>query len=551
MHKGWLFLIASCLAMVACASPSSPAAAPSGAAPAAAPAGPKLGGRLTLDIAFDPTNWDTTTTNRRQSYYTAHSMSRLLQFKSGPDVKFADLTLAPEVAEKWEISPDAKSFKFTLRKGVKWQNLPPVNGRELTSADVKFTMEYVGRIGEVAGKSLQPSNETWTVAGLSSVDTPDPYTAVVNFKEPFAPYLSYTSSVFLSLLPREIYDRDGKFDSTRVGSGPYILDSQGTQAGSRVVWKKNPTYWEPGKPYLDEIVQLVLPDEGTARAAFRTKQLDMLTERISVSAADEIKKGNPEAVMFPFNRPGPYYVWISQKPGQIFANDKLRKAFSLATDREAMITGFANGQGEMALAGALPDTFTPAETKGLLKYDPEQAKRLLAEAGYPNGLSVDLIFPGAAYGDTYVSLLQLLQAQVKKVGFTVNLKSMGSAELLGISRTGDFALAGGGTVGLFGDADSNLFGSWHPASGNNVTKVNDPVLTALVEAQRREADPVKRKELIRQTVRMINENVNGYITFFREPTAYFWHPYVKGQYPNFTNAGTSYTPYITETWIDK
>src|SRR5581483_9068816 len=99
-------------------------------------------GRINIRLSGDFSSFDTTTGAGRDPYIARHARDRLVDYKTGPDLKWADAVMIPELAERWEVSPDAKTFTFSLRKGVKWHNLPPVNGRELTSADVKANVEY-------------------------------------------------------------------------------------------------------------------------------------------------------------------------------------------------------------------------------------------------------------------------------------------------------------------------------------------------------------------------------------------------------------------------
>ena len=102
--------------------------------------------------------------------------------KLGPSVDFNDVQLVPLLAEKWEISPDAKTYTFQLRKGVKFQNLPPVNGREFTSDDVKFSYEYSSRTGQFKESKLPPGKFVQYFEGLEKIETPDANTAVLHLK---------------------------------------------------------------------------------------------------------------------------------------------------------------------------------------------------------------------------------------------------------------------------------------------------------------------------------------------------------------------------------
>src|SRR5262249_42392186 len=145
----------------------------------------------------------------------------------------------------------------------------------------------------------------------------------------------------------------------------------------------------------------------------------------------------------------------------------------------------------------------------ILKYDPQQAKQLLAEAGFGGGLSAEFLYPGKSYGEGYITLMELMQAQWAKVGINVSFKSMESGEFNDIRRQGTYQMGAGGTIGVFGDVDSYLFGAFHSSSANAVHHAKDPKLDQMIEAQRVEPDAAKRKLLIRDVVKYINENVMG------------------------------------------
>jgi len=161
------------LLVIACG----PANAPGGGSTAPGDS-PKYGGTLNHRETTDPVNWDVSyNTNPPNEDGVALSHNSLIGFKMGPDVDYTELVLQPEIAERWEVSPDAKVYTFQLRKGVKFQNVPPVNGRELTSADVKWTFEYRTRKGEVADKKLPPGLVDYMYEGMELIETPDRYPA--------------------------------------------------------------------------------------------------------------------------------------------------------------------------------------------------------------------------------------------------------------------------------------------------------------------------------------------------------------------------------------
>src|SRR5205823_13604439 len=147
----WPLILTAAVLTLACAAPTPGAPASSSAD------GPKYGGVLKERITTDPFDWDLSYVGK--SIPNGDGMSfaynSLLGYKYGPDVAFNDLSLRPELAESWQVSPDAETFTFNLKKGVRFAELAPVNGRELTSADVKFSYEYWSRTGDY--KALPPA----------------------------------------------------------------------------------------------------------------------------------------------------------------------------------------------------------------------------------------------------------------------------------------------------------------------------------------------------------------------------------------------------------
>lgn len=549
-------LVAGALFSAACGSQ-----VPGTAGPAAGTGGgadqPQAGGRLTRWITADPTGWDPSIqqVSSVSDRWLVHSYERLLGFNVDPSLDFADMRLQPELAESWEVSPDARTFTFHLRKGVKWQNLPPVNGREFTSADVKFSYEYQTRTGEFKGKNLKPATFDWWFEGIEGIDTPDKYTAVVKFNKPFVPFITYTAVDKNVMHAREVYDKNGDFlklDSL-VGTGPFIFDFPGSQAGSRWAMKKNPDYWQPGKPYLDEVVGLVIPDASTAFAAFKTKQLDMLGGsgdssgyELTPNDLQSIRGNNPDAVVVKQQNINTdnIYMFLFGPP---FDNVKVRQAVALAIDRDEWIKVIGNGEGEWALAGGLPDTFTDAERRQILKYDPEQAKRLLAEAGYAGGGPKIEFLGSVAYGEIYRTKAQLLQAQLKRVGIDMSIQIMDHADYLKRTRTGgkfDITFRG---KALFVDIDSYAYAVFHPkGSTEGGGGPDDPFMTPLLEKQRQEADPAKRKEIMRQVVKYANEQAYR-LGLIYVPTYNVYAPRVKG-YPSHLQANAQA---FLNTWIAK
>lgn len=507
---------------------------------------PKSGGQLNLATVDDPGSggsFDPANKRTGGTFLLAMTNNSLLGFKTGSDVKFTDTTIQPELADSWE-APDAATYTFHLHPNVQFANVPPVNGRQMTSADVKWSYEYLSRTG--ASKGLPPSGAASLFTGLEAVETPDPATVVVRFKDPFAPFLTYAATNFLPIVAHEIFDQDGNLSKRLAGTGPFQLDTAASQAGKRWVWKKNPTYFQSasGRPYLDQINWLVLADVATQEAALETKQVDLLTYfGLNLDAAGRVKKANPNIVAYEYLDPRAPYVYMNVSKPPL--NDvRIRQAIALSLDRDAFVKTFSQGKGDWALAACLPGVFTDPETRQILKYDPTRAKQLVSAAG--SGSGVDIQFMYTSYSSTYSTLLQLFQAQLKPAGIDVALQQVESGVDSERRRTGDYQLAvTPGPPGLTPDMDSILYPLFYPRDPGNRGLVDDPELTPLLVAERREADLAKRKDLIRQAVRRIND-VPWAVALYYDAGYELWQPYLKNYAPNL-----ALDQWVNDCWLDK
>ena len=508
---------------------------------------PKTGGQFTAGVILDPFDFDPTGKPLQNGFMDELAYNGLLSPKLGADVKPIDLILQPGLAQKWE-SPDGQTYTFHLQPGVKFHDLPPVNGRLVAADDVKWSMEYQSRTGRFSKQSspkLPPSLNDSYYFGLDRIDTPDPATVVMHFSKPFVPFLNYMAEERNGILAHEVFEQDGNFTNRLVGTGPWQLDAAASQHGSHWVMKKNPNYFRKGQPYIDQVNYLILPDEATNVAAFRSKQTDLLDSRyITPETFDQIKKENPDAVPYEYiGNDGKLLFENVTKPP---LNDiRIRQAIDLCIDRDAFIKTFSAGKGQWALAGATPDLFTQDEVKKMLKHDPEQAKQLVSQAGYPNGVDLQFHYPGTSRGQTYVNQVQLIQAQLKQGNINVTLKSEDEAAFSANQRSGDFELDFE-QKGVVGDIDAYVTYNWSGTSFGNFGKVNDPQLEALLDAQRQEIDPAKRKQILRQIATMIHDKAY-YVAFFYGINDYFWQPYLKNYAPNVIHTG----PTIQESWIAK
>ena len=515
---------------------------------------PKLGGEFHQPATADIYDLDVTYEGQTGPNGAATlAVESLLGFKYGPGVDPYTTDLVPRLAEKWE-TPDATNFTFHLRKGVNFAAVPPVPARELTSADWKFSLEYESRPNANQQFAKMPQAfYNWLLFGIDRVDAPDPYTVVVRFKEPYAPFLNYAAGNRLQALPHEIFDQYGNYQNHISGSGPFQLDETASQKGTRWVFKKNPGYWDAGKPYFDQITKLTITDNQTAFSAFQVGQLDTLLggQALSTKDVQVVQAANPTAVVQSNVALNPYHMYLNMKRPPT-DNVQVRRALSLALDRNEFIQTFTNGQGLWAVPGAFPDTFSQDEIKKMtyLKYDPQQAKQLLSAAGFANGIDLEFLF-NKAYGATQQAIAELVQAQWAKAGVRMKLTVMADYnEYLKRTREGsgeDYQVTIRGKS-LETDIDSYLYAIYDPNGGvEGGVAAFDPTLTPLVEGQRKEPDAAKRHELEREACAYIADQC-WHLAVFRDVSYTVSHPNVKGLQIIWSAASSDWAK---NTWVER
>lgn len=228
-------------------------------------------------------------------------------------------------------------------------------------------------------------------------------------------------------------------------------------------------------------------------------------------------------------------------------NFKVRKAISLALDRDEAIKVMEGGRGGWALAGSnvFGELHTQEEIKSFVKYDPAEAKRLLAEAGYPNGVHIgEVTFSNADQSTTKGA--ELVQAQLKKAGIELTLKPVTSNKHATLRRSKTFDVLYLSEAQR-SDIDSSLHLMVHPAGSFNYASIDDPKINSLLAAQRKEVNPEKRREILRELLRYANESAT-LIPVWRRTTYVFMQPYVKGFYhqADYRTIGS-----VWSTWLAK
>ena len=512
--------------------------------------GPKRGGTLTVR-GWEPPLFDPMlTTAYRVQIPLTFTHSRLVKHKAGPSVVPGTFAIEPDLAETWTQSNET-TYVFKLRRGVRWHNKPPVNGRELTADDVKYSVE---RFLTVAGN---PS--AYMLRAVERVEAVDRYTVKFTLKEPFAWFLDMLANpISMAIVARECVEKFGDLKRVEsvVGTGPWMLEGHRPNVG--VTFVRHPNYFVPGLPYIDRVEMLVDEDNASRLAAFLTGRYDLGTEFPGtinrtdwVQIKDTLKRRRPalKTAEFVSN----VETHISMRTDRPPFNDvRVRQALSLAIDRKGILDAVAEGVGTFnpAFPAALADWAVPVEQLGegarYFKADPGAARRLLAAAGYPNGFPASLCF--TTYGSTtLVDTAQLILRYLKEIGVDAKLDQKEYGAFIASCYFGKFDSLTYGPQTPFLDPDNFLVGMHYPNEQKNQSHVNDPVLTDLLVRQRRTFEPAKRRELLAEIQRYLAKQ-QYYIQLASPTYIAVWDGALKNYGPNL---GYDYGGRLMAAWLDR
>ncbi|MDJ0621540.1 MAG: ABC transporter substrate-binding protein [Desulfocapsaceae bacterium] len=327
--------------------------------------------------------------------YMSNFFDGLLQRKS-PDGK-----LAPALATGWE-RVDGVTWKFTLREGVKFHN-----GNAFDSADVKFT--FTRMKDPKFSKLLNIANS------IEAIETPDAYTVIFKTKKP-VPWFANTMHQNFIVDKESSENRDsGDYNTRPIGTGAYTFVEW--VKGSYIRMQANPDYWE-GEPKYKTVDIRPITEESTRFAALAGKQVDIVNG-VPVTLYDKIQN-MPHIELISQAARRAIYMDITNKPGTPFEDIRVRQAIAHAINEEQIIEKVMRGQA--TLAHQVPDVPTIGydETLKRLDYNPEKAKQLLKDAGYPDGFEITIAGPN----DRYINDEKICEAVAKylaKIGLKVNL----------------------------------------------------------------------------------------------------------------------------------
>jgi peptide/nickel transport system substrate-binding protein len=441
---------------------------------------PRRGGTLTF-----ATNASTATEklDPQQANGPSKYMRNLAVFDTLVAVTADGWKVQPRLAESWEPSADLMSWRFILRKGVTFHD-----GRPLEAKDVVWTFRRV--LDENVGSgAFARFSRTMTPEGITA---PDASTVMITLTSPdsLLPYAFAT--------PDTVIVKDGQqtFDvSTSIGTGPYTLVSW--TPGQSLEMQRNPNYWDGDLPYLDALRRVDAPDEATASQGVLSGNFDV-AEAVSYAAGDQLGRSPNAQLIRLRNITSLVAVMDTTQPP--FTDNRVRQAFKLAVDREAVLNTVFAGFGEVTsdLMMAPSDPYYPDDLDQVT-YDPDQARSLLAAAGFPGGVDVDLW----AYG-TYTPLAVAYAQTAKAAGIRANVQQGNPDDYFDVIYLREKFYASDWQQFFPGDLLWYCFGSGSVA---NESKLNFPAIDELYNKALRTTDTAEQQTFIKEGLALAAQNM--------------------------------------------
>jgi peptide/nickel transport system substrate-binding protein len=399
------------------------------------------------------------------------------------------MELIPELAQSWERSPDGLVYTFKIRPGIKWQNLPPLNGRAFVAEDARFALDRYSKEGVHQSYYVN-------VASMQAVDNA---TLKVTMKRPVADFLNPLGSNKQTIFPRELVD-SGAIVRDVIGTGPMIMRE--ASAGQRVLFDKNPDYFQ-ADVLLDGFEFRVMPDASARVAALRAGQVEYAYSPVSSqSELNNLLDTNPNMQVYMVPLTYVTFTFALNLNNPKYKDERVRRALSLALDRPQLVQIVNEGLGKSI--NIIPWTYVLDEEPTIesgdlgkwMKYDPNEAKALLSAAGAEN-LEVNQSY--YAYSGANDRLVEVVVPMLEAIGINVGGGKVDYTEFNSkwvTRQLADATLSGWGTSGY--DADNWFYGQIHSTSQGNRWLIDDPQLDAWAEQQQVTLDPDDRREIHRK-----------------------------------------------------
>lgn len=531
---------------------------------------PKYGGTLEIStvyatisaLSFDSYDWPWKHNHDTGAVYEQLFATDLSKAKSrGGKASFTADAYIPtdlirgELAEKWEWKQNPLQLVINLRKGVMFPEKPGVmKARELVADDVVYAFKRMSTSPKATGGYFDY---------VKDVKAADTHTVVFDMKEFNAEWdYRFGYGYYSGIIPKEVVEAPNGGASNwknMNGTGPFKLTDY--VQGNSNVYEKNPDYWDKetvdGKelklPYVDKVVYRIIKDEATRVTALRTGKLDVM-ELVRWQDVETLKKSTPDLKWNKWLATSGTFLSmrVDQKP---FDDIRVRRAMNFAINKQEIIKAYYNDNAELFAYPQHPEygpyfqplNEQPASVQELFKFDPAKAKKLLAEAGYPNGFTFKTQV--CSCNADHMDLLPLISAYLEQVGVKMEIQPMEYAAFLSAmttqTNTAGYFMNNGHT-----NPTTTIRKSFVPKQVWNPSQWNDPKLTARMEAVYKEPDEAKRiAELRAMTTEMLD---NAPYVWLPTPYVYTaWWPWVKGYEGELRAGSVRPGPIYARMWLDQ
>ncbi|MBI4188126.1 MAG: ABC transporter substrate-binding protein, partial [Chloroflexi bacterium] len=471
------------------------------------------------------------------------------------------------VAESWTV-PDDQTIIYKIRKGIHFGLNPKseasrlVNGRELTADDLVYSTMRL--FEDIPGSALRARLQKfeWPVSARAL----DKYTVEFKSQPGYTTSLLFTTGDWVTLIAQEVVKKYGDLKDWKVtvGTGPYMIVDY--VAGSSATFIRNPNYWmkdpffpENQLPYPDGVKYVRVTDMSTIVAGFRTGKIDNISRTmISEDDMQSLLKTRPDMKYLRTFEYRPFSLGLRVDNPQLpWYNLNVRRALSMAIDREAILKDYYAGYGEMMVGPVAPykefiGMYTPLaeqseSVKELYKYQPEKAKKLLAEAGYPNGFKMEVV----SSSQSDIDLLSAVKFYLAKVGVDVQIKVVEDAVFTGMQSGRAITQAG---WERYSAHLPYVFEKWNVPAGTpsgwaemkdpKIVELSNTVLTKYMVNEMAVWPMMKEffKYTLEQSWYIIMPGANKYLP---------WQPWVKGYSGEQMTGYGEYQAQAKYLWIDQ
>lgn len=483
--------LVAALTLAGCAGPDAAPGAGPDATSGGVPADPTPGGTLRFALGAAPQGVDPQQVGTNVSIYVARQLADSL---TDQDPETGEIE--PWLAESWDVSDDLTRFTFHLRDGVTFSD-----GSPLTADDVRASFDAVaGDLGATAPLAAS------YLAGYAKTEVPDEHTATVVFDEPNAQFLQATSTVSLAILAEETAEVDPaeRLQGDVVGSGPFVLESY-TQDQGAVITRREGYEWAPassrhaGEAYLDTIEFTVVPESGVRAGGLASDQFDAVGDvlpqdvpQVEGSGGEVLTRANP----------GVPFVLQPNVTRPPLDDPDVRRALLVAVDRQELVDTVLSDAFKPATSVLASTTPGYADQSDLLASDPDEAGRILDDAGWTKGpdgirvkdgepLEIEVTYTPVFTGSGAV--LELAAQQLRAVGIDLRLRQLTAAEQTTAQESGDYDLYYYNVT----RADADILRTQFSTAQRNLSlREPDDAVDPLLDEQLGEADPAAREALV-------------------------------------------------------